>query len=120
MARRKWYKQPMSKWLPFTNRSRVRGRTFKLELQIHRWGLLPPRLNCPWRATAAAALVRSTMSIPSATIGAVRLVALSRASSTATASIPTWATTPERAETLCVASRINPKRSVSGVDGLTL
>ncbi len=71
------------------------------------------RLNCPWRATAAAAMVRSTMSVPTATIGAVRLVALSRASSTSTASMPTWATAPERAETLCVASRINPKRSVS-------
>ena len=47
MARRKWYKQSMSKWLPYPNRSRVRGRAFKLGVQIHRWGLLPHPLKLP-------------------------------------------------------------------------
>ena len=89
-------------------------------MQIHRWGLLPPRLNCPWRATASAAMVRSTVSVPAATIGAVRLVALTRASSSSTTAMPTWSTTAERTEPLCVASRINPKRSVSVVEGLPL
>ena len=42
-------------------------------------GLLPLRLNCPWRATAATAMVRSAMLGPTASIGAVRLAAPIRA-----------------------------------------
>lgn len=44
---------------------------------------------CPWRATATTAMVRSTMLVPTATIGAVRLAAPTRATSTSTAAMPT-------------------------------
>jgi len=44
---------------------------------------------CPWRATATTAMVRSTMSVPTATIGAVRLAAPIRATSTSIAAMPT-------------------------------
>jgi len=33
--------------------------------------LLPHRLNCPWQATAAAALVRSALWVATASIGQV-------------------------------------------------
>ncbi len=42
--------------------------------QIHQLVLLPHPLNCPWRAAASTAVVRSALSVTTATIGAVRLV----------------------------------------------
>ena len=64
-------------------------------------GLFPPRLSCPWRATAAAAaMVRSTVSGPTATIGAVRLVVPIRATSTSTAALPPCGTGTELAASL--------------------
>jgi len=44
---------------------------------------------CPWRATATTAMVRSTMWGPTATIGAVRLMAPTPTTSTSTAAMPT-------------------------------
>ena len=64
------------------------------------------RLNCLWRATATSAMVRSAMSVPTATIGAVRLASPIRASCTSTASMPILATPAEHMETLFVALRI--------------
>ena len=119
MARRKWYKQPMSKWLPYPNRSRVRRRAFKLELQ-HIAGALASPLKLPMAGNRTAAMVRSPMSVPTATIGAVRLVALTRATSPSAAAMPSCSTTTERTASLCVASRIDTKRSVSVVEGLPL
>ena len=49
---------------------------------------LLPRLSCPWRAAATSAVVRSSMLVPTATIGAVRLAAPVRASSTSAAAMP--------------------------------
>ena len=68
---------------------------------------LLPRLSCPWRATAATAVVRSAMLVTAATVGAVRLAAPIRATSTSSAAMPTWAATPEQAGSLCVALRID-------------
>ena len=51
-------------------------------------GLLPLRLNCPWRAAATAAMVRSTLLGPSASIGAVRLAAPVRATWPLVAAMP--------------------------------
>ena len=70
-------------------------------------GLLPQRLNCPWRATATAAMVRSTVSVPMASIGAVRLMVSVRGTFSSIAAMPSWTTTTERAEALCAALRIN-------------
>ena len=61
---------------------------------------------CPWRATATTAMVRSTMSGPTASIGAVRLVVPTHAASTSTAAMPTYATAPERTASLFAALRI--------------
>ena len=44
---------------------------------------------CPWRATVITAMVRSTMSVPTATIGAVQLAARMLATSTSIAAMPT-------------------------------
>jgi len=44
---------------------------------------------CPWRATATTAMLRSTMSVITATTGAVRLAVQIRATSTSTAAMPT-------------------------------
>ena len=52
-------------------------------------GLLPLRLNCPWRASATTAMVRSSMLGPAATIGAVRLAAPIRATWTLLAAVTT-------------------------------
>jgi hypothetical protein len=73
--------------------------------------LLQHHLNCPWRAAAAAAMVRSAMWGPSATIGAV-----TPTSSTSTAAVPTCSASTEQAGSLCVASRI----SAELVEALTL
>ena len=70
-------------------------------------GLLPLRLDCPWRASAASAVVRSALLGPSATIGAVRLAAPLRAACTLIAAMPTWAPAIERTDSLCVALRID-------------
>jgi hypothetical protein len=51
-------------------------------------GHLPPRLNCPWRATATTAMVRSALSVPTATIGAVRLAVHILATSASVAAMP--------------------------------
>ena len=70
-------------------------------------GLLPLRLNCPWRASAAAAVVRSAVLGPSATIGAVRLAAPFRATCTLIAAVPPWTPAFERTGALYVALRID-------------
>ena len=43
---------------------------------------------CQWRATATTGMVRSTMSVPTATIGAVRLAVPIRVTSTSIAAMP--------------------------------
>ena len=70
-------------------------------------GLLPLRLNCPWRAAATAAVVRSTVLGPTATIGAVRLAAPIRATWTLVAAMPACTPTIEQAGSLFVALRID-------------
>ena len=70
-------------------------------------GLLPLRLNCPWRAAAATAMVRSTMLGPSAAIGAVRLAAPIRAACSLVAAMPTCTPAFERTGALYVALRID-------------
>ena len=70
-------------------------------------GLLPLRLDCPWRAFATSAVVRPTMLGPSATIGAVRLAAPVRATCTLIAPLPTWTPAIERTDSLSVALRID-------------
>ena len=70
-------------------------------------GLLPLRLNCPWRATATTAVVRSAMLGPTSTIGAVRLAAPVRAACSLVAAVPAWPPTIERTDSLCVALRID-------------
>ena len=70
-------------------------------------GLLPLRLNCPWRATVMAAMVRSTVSVYRATIGAVQLAARMLATSASLASVPAWTPPIERTDSLYVALRIN-------------
>jgi len=49
---------------------------------------LAHRLNCLCRATASTAMVRSSVSVPSASIGLVRLAAPVPASSTSVAAMP--------------------------------
>ena len=71
-------------------------------------GLLPLRLNCPWRATVIAAMVRSSMSVPAAIIGAVQLAARMLAASTSIAAMPTCTPAIERTAALYVALRIDP------------
>ena len=65
--------------------------------------LLARHLDCPWRATASAATVRSTMSVPPATIGAAPV----RATSGSIAAMPVCTPTIEQAGSLCVALRID-------------
>jgi hypothetical protein len=79
-------------------------------------GLLPLRLNCPWRASATSAVVRSAVSVPSAAIGAVQLAARELATSTSIA-VPSLATSSGLAGALFVALRTSPERSFSGVEG---
>ena len=69
--------------------------------------LLPQRLNCPWRATATTAMVRSSMSVPLATIGAVRFMVSIRTTFSSIAAMPSWTATSERAVPLCAALRID-------------
>ena len=69
-------------------------------------GLLPLHLNCPWRATASTAMVRSTMLSPTAAIGAVRLVAPSQATSSSSVPMPLYTPAIARTDSLCVALRI--------------
>lgn len=69
---------------------------------------LAPRLNCPWRASAAPAMVRSALSVHSAAILAVRLALPVRApSASGMASMPIWTPATEQAEDLFVALRID-------------
>ena len=70
-----------------------------------------PRLNCPWRATATTPVVRSPVSGPAATIGAVRLVVPMPASSPSSTAVPACTTTTEQAASLFAALRISPERS---------
>ena len=70
--------------------------------------LWPLRLNCPWRAcAAAAAMVRSTISVPAASIGAVQLAASMLATSTSIAALPACTPTFEPTDSLYVALRID-------------
>jgi hypothetical protein len=48
---------------------------------------LPLRLSCPWRATAATAVVRSAMLLPRAAIGAARLAVRMLAAGTSIAAM---------------------------------
>ena len=57
-------------------------------------GAIASALKLPMAGYRSSAMVRSTMSVPTATIGAVRLVALARATSPSAAALPTWTTTP--------------------------
>ena len=66
-------------------------------------GLLPHCLNCPWRASATSAMVRSSMSVPMAAIGAVRLLVSIRISLTSLAAMPACTATSEQTDSLCVA-----------------
>ena len=75
--------------------------------------LWPHRLNCPWRASASAAMVRSPMSGPAASIGAVQLAARMLATSTSLAAMPAWAPAFEQTEALFVALRIDTLISVA-------
>ena len=70
-------------------------------------GLLPLRLNCPWRASASAAVVRSSMLGPAAAIGAVRLAAPSRAPWLLVAALPACTPAVVRTDSLSVALRID-------------
>ena len=69
--------------------------------------LLHLPLNCPWRASAAAAMVRSSMSVPSASIGVLQLAARMLAASSSVAAMPAWSPTSEQSESLYVALRID-------------
>ena len=62
-------------------------------------------------------MVRSAMLVPTATIGAVRLMAPSPTASTFAAAMPACSTTAERTDSLCVALRI---RHFDIFDNLTL
>ena len=79
-------------------------------------GLLPLRLNCPWRAPATTAMVRSSSTLlgTKAAIGAVPLVAPAQALSTSTVPVPVPLCSPKvaRKVTLCVALRISPFASL--------
>ena len=71
-------------------------------------GLMLRLLNCSWRATASTpAVVRSAMSVPAATIGAVRLAAPVRAASASIAAMPIWTPPADPTGTLFVALRID-------------
>ena len=50
--------------------------------------LLLPRLSFPWRAAASTSMVRSHLSVRTATIGAVRLMAPNRTTLTSTGALP--------------------------------
>ena len=67
---------------------------------------LPHRLNCPWRATASTAMVRSALSVPSATIGVIQLAARLLATSTSTA-VPAFMALTEHTDFLFVVLRID-------------
>jgi hypothetical protein len=69
--------------------------------------LLHRPLNCPWRASAAAALVRSTLSVPAAAIGVIQLAARMLATSASVAALPACSPPAERAEALFAALRID-------------
>jgi len=66
---------------------------------------LPRRLNCPWQATATAAMVRSTVWVPAASIGLVPWMVQARGACTSTAALPSWAASSGRTDSLCVALR---------------
>ena len=66
-------------------------------------GLLTPRSNCPFRATAAAAVVRSSLLAPTAAIGRLPFPVLSRGACTSVAAMPTWAATTGRTASLSAA-----------------
>jgi hypothetical protein len=70
-------------------------------------GLLPHRLNCRWPATAASVLDRSAVWAASASIGPVRLVALSLATWTSIVAVPTWTRAIGPTVSLFVALRID-------------
>ena len=77
--------------------------------------LWPHRLNCPWRAAAATAMVRSTIPVTGATIGAVQLAARMLASSTSIAmAAKAFSPAVGQADTLYVALRISAERSRNG------
>ena len=69
--------------------------------------LLTLLLNYPWRAAAASAMVRSTLLVPTAAIGAVRLAAPIRAAWALVAALPACSPAIEQAVALYVALRID-------------
>jgi hypothetical protein len=70
--------------------------------------LLHLPLNCPWRATAATALVRSPLSVPKAAIGAVMLILSIPVTYSSIALLPPeWPPTPVGSGVLYVALRID-------------
>jgi len=75
-------------------------------------GLLPHRLNCPWRAAAAAAVVCSSMSAPTAAIGRVPLVISSHGAWASIAAQQRCIATNGRTDSLCVALRIDLSREI--------
>ena len=70
-------------------------------------GLLPLRLNYLGRASALAAMVRSSKLGQAATIGAVRLVAPTHAPSSSTVAMPTCSANFAGADSLCVVLKIS-------------
>ena len=62
---------------------------------------------CPWRATVITAMVRSTMSVPTATIGVIQLAARMLATSSSIAAMPSCSPTIEQSASLYVALRID-------------
>ena len=78
-------------------------------------GLLPLRLNFPWRATASAAMAGSALLGSTAAIGAVRLAAPAahaRSTSTLQLRVPLFSPKVEVTDTLCVVLRIDPFASL--------
>lgn len=69
------------------------------------------RLNCPWRATATSAMVRSTLRVHAATIGRVRRVVPVPATSASVASMPSWTLSPVQTDLQYVALRISSVES---------
>ena len=69
--------------------------------------LLPLPLNCPWRATAPTAMVRSSLSVPTAAIGVIQLAPRLLAASTSGAAVPACTPATEHSATLYVALRID-------------
>ena len=61
-------------------------KTVSARVIVLRW--VKDMFYCPWRATATTAMVRSTMLVPTATIGAVRLIASVRSASASIAALP--------------------------------